>query len=96
MTKTDQAAYFFSFLHSSTFIFNGKSAPSSFTQEHRDINVLKFYQKRKKKGKKMEWKEEKMGNMRKISVLIIHKAALQSPFSPWLVFDEDTGFLSGR
>lgn len=43
----------------------------------------------------MEWKEEKIGNTRKISFLIIHKAVLQSPFSLfWLVFDEDTSFLS--
>lgn len=45
----------------------------------------------------MEWKEERIGNMRKILILIIHKAVLQSPplfFLCWLVFDEDIGFLS--
>lgn len=43
----------------------------------------------------MEWKKERIGNMRKILILIIHKAVLQSPFSLcWLVFDEDTSFLS--
>lgn len=43
----------------------------------------------------MEWKKERIGNKRKILISIIHKAVPQSPFSPcWLVFDEDTGFLS--
>lgn len=43
----------------------------------------------------MEWKEERIGNMRKILILIIHKEVLQSRFSLcWLVFDEDTSFLS--
>lgn len=43
----------------------------------------------------MEWKEERIGNMRKILFLIIHKAVLQSRSSLcWLVFDEDAGFLS--
>lgn len=43
----------------------------------------------------MEWKKEGIGNKRKILISIIHKAVLQSPFTlSWLVFDEDTGFLS--
>ena len=44
----------------------------------------------------MEGKEERIGNLSKILILIIHKAAPQSPFFTlcWLVFDEDTGFVS--
>lgn len=46
----------------------------------------------------MEWKEERTGNRRKISILIIHKAVPQPFFCLcWLVFDEDTAFiLAGR
>lgn len=39
----------------------------------------------------MEWREERIAYMRKILILIIHRAIPQSPlFSPLTGFDEDT------
>lgn len=47
----------------------------------------------------MEWKEERMGNMKKILILIMHRAVFQSPpfFSLCcLLFDEDTRLPSAK
>lgn len=56
MTKTDHATYLLSFLLRATYIFYGKWALSSFTQEQKGINVLKF-QVKEAKEREENWLE---------------------------------------
>lgn len=77
MAKADHSTYHLSFLSRATFNFNRKWALSSFTQEQKGINVLKFQVKVAKEKEEKGWKEERTGNIRKILTLIMHRAGAQ-------------------